>query len=183
MKAFNLLTAEAFNKLCDQVLRRQKLTDDDLQRLAINAIGYSIIHNDAQPANRLFAAMQRSLRRDSMVAYLERHGQLAWLKTDEKFGFYKVEGIEFDADKLAGLKWYEAKKEQAIVSVYDLQAEFDKFMKRVATKVQDKSITVENAELFNYLTNASAEFSSAQHTVAADGDANSDGILGFDAQA
>lgn len=174
-KAFNLMTADAFNKLCDSVKKRIKLTEDDLQRLAINAIGYSILQNDVQPANRLFLILGRSLRRDSMVAYLERHGQMAFMKQNgEKFEFFKREGIEFKPDTLAGLKWYEAKKENPIVSEWDLQAEFDKFMKKVTTKMQDKAITVENAKLFDFLNAASAEYSSIAHTEAADGDAAPD---------
>lgn len=169
-KAFNLMTAEQFAKLCDSVMKAQRKTDDDLQKLAIAAIAYSIQHGDVQPANRLFNAMQRSLRRDSMVKFLETHGQLAWITAEKKFQFFKVENITFDHEKLAALKWYEAKKEAAIVSEYDLVAEFDKFLKRVTKMVEDKSVVVKDGGLFNYLTNASAEYHAAAHVTAADGE-------------
>jgi hypothetical protein len=173
-KAFNLMTADAFNKLCDQVKKRIQLTEAQLQQLAVTAIGYSILQNDVQPANRLFLILGRSQRRDSMVQYLERHGQIAWMKTEDKFAFYKREGLTFNPDTLMGLKWYEAKKENPIVSEWDLQAEFDKFMKKVTTKIQDGTIKVDNAQLFEYLNRASAEYSATQHVDAAEGDTTSD---------
>lgn len=170
MSKYTLLTAEAFAKLCDSVMKSQRKTDNDLQKLAVAAIGYSVVHGDVQPANRLFNAMQRSLRRDSMVKFLEKNGQLAWITAEKKFQFFKVEGLAFDPDTLMGLNWYEAKKEAAIVSEFDLSAEFDKFMKRVSKMVEDKSVNVKDGAFFNYLTQASAEYHSAQHVAAADGE-------------
>lgn len=166
---FQKITAEAFAKLCDAVMRRQKLTDDDLQKLAVNAIAYSIDHGDVQPANRLLGAMQRSLRRDSMVKFLEVHGKLAYMKSDEKFAYFKDGRDTYDGDVLMSIKWFEAKKERPIESVYDLQAAFDKFMASVAKKIESKGIDVKNAALFNYLTDAAASYSSETHMAAAEG--------------
>lgn len=169
MANFKLMTTAEFGKMCDDIMRRQKKTDDDLQRLAVTAVVYSIEHGDVQPANRLLAAMQRSLRRDSMVKYLEKHGKLAYLKSDEKFGFYKDGRDTYDVTALMALKWYDAKKENVIVSEYDLQAAFDKFMKTIQRKMEDGNITIKNGKLYDLLAEASAEYSATAHVEAAEG--------------
>lgn len=168
---FKLLDTKAFAELCKKVMRQQRILDGQLHELAVNAIGYSIIHGDVQPANRVIDAMQNSLRKDAMVAYLEKFGQVAWMKADKKFVFYKVEGITFDPEELLdGIKWHEAKKANEPVSQYDVEAAFDKFMKTVERTLKDGKVEVKNKELVQHLRNASAHYHATAHTQAKDGE-------------
>lgn len=168
-KTFTLMTAAEFGKLCDSVMKAQRKTDDDLQKLAITAIAYTHIHGDVQPANRLIGAMQKSLRVDSMVKYIEKFGKLAWQKDEKKFAYYADAPVrEFDADVCNTLKWHDAKKPNPVVSQYDFVAEFDEFMKRLAKKI-DSGKPIIHAELFDKLVDVSAEVHAKLHETSSEG--------------
>jgi len=66
----------------------------EIQIAAVNAIGYSIQHGDIRFGQKLFDVLPTGIRRQSLVAFFEKHGQFAYLKEDKKFAFYKVDGIK-----------------------------------------------------------------------------------------
>lgn len=173
MATTNLLSATDFNKLCAAVMRAQRKTDKDLQKLAIAAIGYSIVHGDVQPANRVLDAMQGSLRKDAMVAYLEKHGNMAYMTTDKKFAHFADAGQVWDedyADELAeGPMWHEAKKATEPNSIYDVDAAVGKVLKQIENAIKGGK-DVKNAALREYLIDAVAKYHSTLHTTIADGE-------------
>lgn len=168
MATTNLLSATDFNKLCAAVMRAQRKTDKDLQKLAIAAIGYSIVHGDVQPANRLIDAMQGSLRKDAMVAYLERHGNMAYMTGDKKFAHFADAGQVWDddyAEELAdGMMWHEAKKAAEPKSIYDVDAAVEKVLKQIDNAIKGGK-DVKNVGLREYLALAVQQYHSDLHTV------------------
>lgn len=168
-KPYALMTSAEFAKLCDTVMRAQRKTDDDLQKLAVAAIAYTHIHGDVQPANRLIGAMQKSLRVDSMAVYLEKFGKMAYSKAEKKFLYFADAPVpEFNADVVGAMKWYAAKKPNEIVSAYDFVAEFDKFMDKLAKHINSGK-PIEHAELYDKLMDVSAQYHGEQHAGAAEG--------------
>lgn len=168
-KPYALMSMSDFTKMCDAVRKSQAKTDADLQKLAVAAIAYTHMHGDVQPANRLLAAMQRSQRVDSMVKYIEKFGKLAYLKSEKKFGYFAEAPVrDFDADVCNALMWYNAKKPNEIVSMYDFVAEFDKFMDKLQKQI-DSGKPIENADLFDKLVDISAQYHGEKHVAAAEG--------------
>jgi hypothetical protein len=168
-KPYALMSTADFGKLCDVVMKAQRKTDEDIQKLAVAAIGYSHIHGDTGPANRLLGAMQKSLRVDSLVRYIEKFGKLAYMSKEKKFEYFKDAPVaEFDAELCNRMKWYAAKAPNQPESIYDFVAEFDKFMEKMQKKI-DSGKPVEHAELFDKLMDVSAQYHGEKQVAAAEG--------------
>lgn len=169
-KPYALMSTEDFGKLCEVVRKSQAKTDADLQKLAVAAIGYTHIHGDVQPANRLLDAMQKSMRKDAMVKYLEKFGKLAFMKNDgNKFKYFAEAPVrDFDADVCNTVMWYDAKKPNELVSEYDFVEEFDKFMKKLQGKI-DSGKPIKHPELFDKLVDVSAMYHGERHQEATEG--------------
>lgn len=121
----------------------------DIQLAAVNAVGYSIVHGDVTIAQRLYDAVGTGVRRQSLVAFFEKYGQLCWSSNEKKFVFYKVEGIEFDEDALMATPWNDAKKE-IIVSEIDAADMVSKLIKRIESNIE-KRVSVKNSALLDDL--------------------------------
>lgn len=172
MATFKMLSTEEFGKLCAAVMKSQRKTDKDLQALAIVAVAYSIQHGDVQPGNRLLDAMQGSLRKDAMVAYLERFGNFAYMKSDKKLAFFKTDKVwddEYAETLTDGIMWHEAKKAAEPVSMYDVDAAFDKFMKNLDQKING-GVEVKNVKLREHLLAAQQAYHNELHREVADGE-------------
>lgn len=138
--------------------------ESDIQIAAVNAIGYSIEHGDITFGQKLFDALPKGIRRQSLITYLEKHGQFAYSAQDKKFLFYKVEGIEFDETKLLATPWSSAKKEN-LVSEYDVEEMFNALMKRLDSafkKHSESGIKIKNAELYDFLGEARDRFNAVK---------------------
>lgn len=124
-----------------------------LNDLAIQAIGYSVIHGDVTIANKLLDNMVSGMRKDSMVAFLEKYGNFAWMKSEKKLAFYEATALmsehDFDlwAEETITQKWHEAKKAVEPTSIYDVGAEFDKFLKRMSKISEDVNMELRHREL------------------------------------
>ena len=168
-KAFTIMSVQEFAKLCDSVMKAQRKTDEDIQRLAVTAIAYTHMHGDVQPANRLLGAMQKSLRVDSLVVYLEKFGKLAYSKAEKKFLYFAEAPVrEFDADVCNTMKWYAAKRPNEPVSAYDFVTEFDKFMDKLQKQINSGK-PIENADLYDKLVDISAQYHGEKHEKATEG--------------
>lgn len=133
----------------------------DIQSLAVTAVGYSLQHGDVTIGQRLLDTMNKSVRKDSLVAYLEKHGAFAYSKTEKRLMHYKREDVTWDADyeaAISELPWDEAKREPEIVSKYDVSAEFDKFMKRMDKLAGDANIILAHKDLLAQLQNTVAMY-------------------------
>jgi len=159
-----LLNKEALTKLIDGIARKGSSLRRDIQNAAVQCIAQSIVHRNADPAIRLVNAMNKSLRKDSLVAYLETFGNLAYSKVDKTMKFYEVkvkgsplEWTEDYANKVCELMWDEAKAAPEPVSIYDVDEAFRKFLKHATTMVS-KVPDVRNKELLAILSAAEAKW-------------------------
>ena len=136
----------------------------DIQIAAVNAVGYSIEHGDITFGQKLFDALPKGIRRQSLVSFLEKYGQFAFSANDKKFAFYKVDGIQFDETKLLATPWATAKKE-TLVSEYDVEEMFNNLMKRLDgafKKHSESGIVIKNSELYDYLSEARDRFNAVK---------------------
>lgn len=165
---FKLLESAQFSALVGKIGRTQAALTADIQTAAINAVAHSILHGNVMPAFQLYGAMGKSLRKDSLVAWLEKYGYLAWSKMDKKFLFDKRD-YKFDdnyAEVLAGDPWNTAIRQPEPVSKFDIDAMFDKFManaRGIVKKAEgNPAVKVTNVELLNYLASASGQYFDAK---------------------
>ena len=135
--------------------------DKAIQSAAVQAIGYSVVHRDVRPANDLYNAMPNGSRRASLVAFLEKHGNFCYMTTEKSFQFFENNNAQFDdvAEKeLLSTPWHEAKKE-VIVSEYDVDKSFQRFLKQVEKAIAD-GVEVKGIEKFKALKEANAKYES-----------------------
>lgn len=135
--------------------------DKAIQSASVNAIGYSVLHNDIRPANDLYNAMPNGSRRASLVAYLEKHGNLCYMTTEKRFAFFENNNAQFDdltEKELLSTPWHEAKKE-VITSEYDVDKSFARFIKQVEKALAD-GVEVKGIEKFKVLKEANAKYES-----------------------
>lgn len=144
-----LMQSDELNKKIGSIGKASTKLVKDIQLAAVNAVGYSIEYGDVTIAQRLFEAVGTGVRRQSLVAFFEKHGQLCWSSNEKKFVFYKVEGIEFDEMALMATPWHDAKKE-IIVSEVDASDMVSKLIKRIESNIE-KQVSVKNSALLDDL--------------------------------
>jgi hypothetical protein len=126
-----------------------------IQEVAVQAVGYSIEHGDIRFGQKLFDVLPSGVRRASLVAFLEKHGNFAWSKEEKCFKFFKGLGEPrvFNEQALMEVSWATATKE-TIVSSYDLETILTKAIKSMekAFKEHEKSgVKLENTLAYDYL--------------------------------
>jgi hypothetical protein len=129
---------------------------------AVHCIGHAIAHGDVRLATELYDACSKGVRRQSLVAFLEKHGPFAWQERDKKFAFYKGEReFTFDGDMLMSLSWLEAQPER-VISTLDVEDMVAKLLKRVQQAVEKDPTSVKNMDLFTALNNAVVDYHNAK---------------------
>jgi len=122
-----------------------------IQAAAVQAIGQSIVHRNATPANQLVDAMHHGLRKDSLVKFLEVHGCLAWIKGEKKFAFFEVKDAKFDSaikDELMKSPWSRAVKAPEVKSIYDVEEALERFLKSCESAIKSGK-TMKHSELYD----------------------------------
>jgi hypothetical protein len=153
---FQLLSTNELHAALKAITKSVAATRQRVQSMAEQAVAYSIVHGDVSVGNKLLEAVgvNKSLRRDSLVAYLEKFGNFAYLKAEKKLVFFLntqtgcTNGVITDAHYalITSSKWDEAKREAEIVSKYDMEAEVRKFIDRMHKLARDGNITIEHPE-------------------------------------
>ncbi len=138
-----------------------------IQAAAVECIGQSIVHRNITPAQQLYDNLGTSQRRDSLVAYFEKFGNIAWDKTNKKIVFFDVEKItdgktvlawtEDYVDVVAGSKWDAAKKQSEPVSQYDVSTEVAKFIATMEKRAE-RGASLAHDDLLVVLKNAVASY-------------------------
>ena len=162
-----LLNSNELTAKITKIARSANELETDIQLAAVNAVGYSIQHGDITFGQKLFDALPKGIRRQSLVAFLEKHGQFAWLKEDKKFAYYKVDGIQFDEITLLATPWSSASKE-VIVSEYDFEKMFDSLMKKMESvykKHESVGVKIKNSNIYDYLARARDEINSDKFAI------------------
>jgi hypothetical protein len=132
-------------------------TRDQIQKVAVWAVATSIMNGDVSVANMLYEALggTKSLRKDSLAAYFERYGNLAWGKEDKKFGFlansrHGITDGKLTADYeaiIVGSMWDSAKKENETVSTYDMETQLRTFLGKMEKHVLEPANTIKNRDV------------------------------------
>jgi len=153
-----LHTAEVLNDKISAVGKTAGELQSAIQEVAVQAVGYSIEHSDIRFGQKLFDVLPNGVRRQSLVAFLEKHGNFAYSKEDKCFKFFKGlgEARTFDETALMAISWATATKE-TIVSSYDLELIMTKAIKAMekAFKENEKSgVKLENTLAYDYLVAA-----------------------------
>jgi hypothetical protein len=92
---FKLLEGKALTALIAGIGKARVQLDGEVQTACLHVIGQSIVHRNATPANALLEVVSKH-HKATIVAYLERFGNLAWDRKADKLGFREVHA----ADKL-----------------------------------------------------------------------------------
>lgn len=136
----------------------------EIQVAAVNAIGYSIEHGDIRFGQKLFDVLPSGVRRASLVAFLEKHGNFAYLKDEKKFAHFKAQ-TTYDEVTLLATSWASAKKE-VIVSEYDLDVLFAQFMKKlegIYKQHDTKGVVIHNSSIYDHLHQARDNFNTEKY--------------------
>ncbi len=163
-----LLNAKDLESKIAQIGKSAGELQAEIQIAAVNAIGHSIENGDIRFGQKLFDVLPSGVRRASLVAFLEKHGNFAYLKDEKKFAYYKAQ-TSYDEVALLATSWASAKSEN-IVSEYDVQDMFDKLMKRIESAIKksgDGSVKVLNTPLYDYLQEAQDRFNAEREFVKA----------------
>ena len=163
-----LHTAEVLQQKISAVGKSAGELQSAIQEVAVQAVGYSIEHSDIRFGQKLFDVLPNGVRRQSLVAYLEKHGNFAYSKEEKCFKFFKGLGEprEFDETALMAISWATATKE-TIVSSYDLELIMTKAIKAMekAFKENEKSgVKLENTMAYDYMVQARDAFNEAKYT-------------------
>jgi hypothetical protein len=149
-----MLSQSQFNEIVGRIKARQVLLNKDIQACAVFAIELSVRDRNSTNADTLFHALSAGMRRQSLVAYFEKFGNLAYSKTDpnskkNREGIYFFDVEEMTGEKPGALtttewatvEWYKASKE-SIVSNLDIQAKVIDLLKQIknAQKKQDREV-------------------------------------------
>jgi hypothetical protein len=133
-----------------------------VQEVAIQCIGYSVIHGDIMHGVRLLNGVSKH-QKGALVAFFEKEGNFAWDKAGKTFVFKPTFTAEsFDqsrADALSkGKVWEKYSKPATIVSTYDVQDQVRKLLRSYEIAVEAGKV-IENAELIDMVSEVNAKFS------------------------
>ncbi|HYF55013.1 MAG TPA: hypothetical protein VEA41_12210 [Salinarimonas sp.] len=151
---FSIIAASELAKSIKAIGTRKVALDKAVQDAAAQCIAQSIVHRNATPAMQLFEVLANSVRRDALVVYLEKFGNLGWNKSEKKLAF-RDNGFAFEANSeeltahmevVVGTAWYSLKKEPEVVSVFDAEDLLGKTIDRI-NKAIKRGATVVHREL------------------------------------
>lgn len=162
-KSVTTMTDEGFNVLVAQIKRLGKMTNNAIQRAAVFAVWKSIEDRNSTPAKVLFDAMPAGTRRQSLVVFFERFGNLCYSTTDKKIVFFDVANMtgkacpEFDEEHLLATPWHTMMKEPDITSALDVQDQLDKLLSKLEKAIDHQTREVINADLIKRVRAVMAE--------------------------
>jgi len=149
--------------------RASKKLTIQIQETAVACAIHAVRHGDITLADQLVDALGKGLRRASLRAWFERQGPFKVQKGKDTFAFVSDKAAELRklndeelAEVLNALNWEEAKAEEPVVSVIDIEEAFDKFMNRVMKQVKEAQVEVHNADLLQALNQAASMWHAAK---------------------
>lgn len=158
---FVLLGANELNKEITSIGQVGNKLNVRIQQAALNAIHYSIAHGDIGFGQRLLLALTAGHRKNSLVAFLEKHGKFQWDKESKQLIFRKRDDLV--ADKVAEIteQWYEAMKEPEVKSMFDFEEEAARFLKRLEKELK-MDATIKGKGMYDYVSAAIAQYHADQ---------------------
>jgi hypothetical protein len=157
MQVAKLMEMTQLAKLIGTIGKQKVALDKLIQTAAAECVAQSIVHRNATPSMQLYDAVGNTTRRDALVAYFEKFGNLAWSRADKRITFFDVEKnvkgaaalawTEEYAKMVSDTPWASLKKEPEVVSVYDVDVEFSKFFKRLERLAADPAVSMKNKDM------------------------------------
>ena len=156
-QTFVPMEQSALNKEITSIAKTGNRLNVRIQHAALNAIFYSIQHGDIGFGQRLVLALNNGQRKNSLVAFLEKHGKFQWSKEQKSIVFKKRDDLTVES--LAEIKehWFEAIKAPEPKSMYDFEDEVNRFLKKMEKAVTDKA-TIKHVEIMDYVNAAIAQY-------------------------
>lgn len=165
-----LLEQKELHVALKAITKSVTVTRQRVQDVAVQAVAYSIVHGDISIGNMLLEAVgvNKSLRRDSLVAYLEKFGNFAWMKSDKKLAFFPAHTVgklePAHEALILGAKWDEAKREAEVISKYDMETQVRLFITKMHKIAGDAANTVENRDALTIIEQSFMKWS-AENTL------------------
>ena len=128
-----------------------------IQAAALNAVFYSIQEGYIQYGQNLVMALNNGQRKNSLVAFLEKHGKFQWSKETKSLVFKKRDDLTVESIEEIKEHWFEAIKAPEPKSMYDFEDEVNRFIKKMEKAVTDKA-TIKHVEIMDYVNAAIAQY-------------------------
>ena len=156
-QTFVPMEQSALNKEITSIAKTGNRLNVRIQHAALNAIFYSIQHGDIGFGQRLVLALNNGQRKNSLVAFLEKHGKFQWSKEQKSIVFKKRDDLTVDSIAEIKEHWFEAIKAPEPKSMYDFEDEVNRFLKKMEKAVTDKA-TIKHVEIMDYVNAAIAQY-------------------------
>lgn len=133
----------------------------DIQLTAVGCVEHAVKHGDITLCDQLVDAVGKGMRKASLRAWFEVNGPMYLPKGKDKFAFDGERRGEWSAEREAALlatPWEDAKPEEKVASVLNVEEAFDRFINRLAKQIKEDTVTVENAELLTVVSQAAAKW-------------------------
>ena len=156
-QTFVPMEQSALNKEITSIAKTGNRLNVRIQHAALNAIFYSIQHGDIGFGQRLVLALNNGQRKNSLVAFLEKHGKFAWSKENKSLVFKKRDDLTVESIAEIKEHWFEAIKAPEPKSMYDFEDEVKRFLKKMEKAVTDKA-TIKHVEIMDYVNAAIAQY-------------------------
>lgn len=156
-QTFVPMEQSALNKEITSIAKTGNRLNTRIQHAALNAIFYSIQHGDIGFGQRLVLALNNGQRKNSLVAFLEKHGKFQWSKEQKSLVFKKRDDLTVDSIAEIKEHWFEAIKAPEPKSMYDFEDEVNRFLKKMEKAVTDKA-TIKHVEIMDYVNAAIAQY-------------------------
>ena len=156
-QTFVPMEQSALNKEITSIAKTGNRLNVRIQHAALNAIFYSIQHGDIGFGQRLVLALNNGQRKNSLVAFLEKHGKFAWSKENKSLVFKKRDDLTVESIDEIKEQWFEAIKAPEPKSMYDFEDEVNRLIKKMEKAVTDKA-TIKHVEIMDYVHAAITQY-------------------------
>lgn len=137
-----------------------KVLESQIQAAAVQCIAQSVIYRNSTPAQSLYEALPKGQRHDSLVAYFEKFGNLAYSKAEKKIVFFDVEKVldktldwtDIYAAEVVAFHWTNGTKKPEPKSAYDVAEELGKLIERLTKLSSDSTKDVKHKDLLAKVT-------------------------------
>lgn len=139
-------TLEQFNAVIQSIATAQARATKQIGVALLGALYFANVKQDAGAANALVKCLRKSTKQTGIVALLEKHGKLAYIKADKKFAFFDAKTPEWNAESVKALRvvcasWEDFKPEAAKVEEFDLFTALQNQIKK-AEKLAGENVKV-----------------------------------------
>ena len=132
-----------------------------IQIAAINAVYYSVTEGYVQYCTNLMLSLNAGQRKNSLLAFLEKHGKVQWSKESKEFIFRKRDDVTVDTVEAIVDLWCDAVKEPELASTVDFEEEAARFLKKLEKQLRTAT-TIKGGEIFNYISDAIVQYHADQ---------------------